>query len=166
VRIVYKSGSFLDGPEPVSCHGCNAQGRMGGTVATQVRERFPPAFAAYLATHAARGLRLGEVVFAACAGRAIANAVTQRYYGNSAKTGEVYVDYDAVAAAVAVLDRVAAQGKRDGAGNAIPPFASVAFPLIGAGLAGGDWRRIASILEDGSRNFSPVVYTRDGRPPA
>jgi len=165
VRILYKSGNFLSGPEPVSCHGCNAQGRMGGTVATQVREGFPEAFAAYEAAHVARGLRLGEVILVACGARTIANAITQRYYGNAAKTGRIYVDYGAVAAAVRSLDAAAA-GTTDAAGKTVPPFETVAFPLIGAGLAGGDWARIAALLETFSTRFVPVVYTRDGRAPA
>lgn len=165
MRIVYRAGDFLAGPEPVSCHGCNMQGRMGGSVATQVRERFPPAFDAYAAAHARGRLRLGRVIPARCDGRAVANAVTQQFYGNSAKTGVRYLDYDGLSEAMAELDRAAACGWPRSWGGAIAPFSSVAFPLIGAGLAGGHWPAIAAIIERESLNFTPVVYTRDGHPP-
>jgi len=166
MRIEYKRGNFLTGPEPVSCHGCNAQGRMGGSVASQIRDDHAPAYEAYLAAHARRGLRLGEVIFAMSGERLIANAITQRFYGNSAKTGIVYLNYQALAAAIRALDAAATGDAVDEGGGPVPGFDAVAFPLIGSGLAGGQWPRIAELIEAGATRFRPVVYTRDGRAPA
>jgi hypothetical protein len=32
------------------------------------------------------------------------------------------------------------------------------MPMIGAGLGGGDWHRIAAIIQEESQHFQPVVY--------
>jgi len=161
--IGYRRGDLLAGDVRVICHGCNAQGKMGSGVARAVRERYPRAWEAYDATRRASGLRVGQVSWAACGpGRAVANAVTQEFYGDAARTGRVYVDYEAVRRCVAILDAAAGGGARDAFGEEIGPFDEVGFPLIGAGLAGGSWRRISGIIEEGARAFRPVVYVLDG----
>ena len=166
MRIEYRTGDLLASGLPVLCHGCNAQGRMGSGIALAVRERLPEAYKAYM--HAAKdgGLLVGATVWAACGrGTTVVNAITQEFYGNAASTGRVYVDYDGVRACVAEIEAVAAEGRTDEFGAPVPPFDAVGFPLIGAGLAGGSWARIAAIIEEGSRSFAPVVYTLDGRVP-
>jgi O-acetyl-ADP-ribose deacetylase (regulator of RNase III) len=167
MRIEYRTGDLLKGDVRVVCHGCNAQGKMGSGIAKSVREAYPAAFEAYEMAHRSRGLRVGEVSWAACGlDRVVANAVTQRFYGNSARTGVVYVDYEGVRACLRAIEAAAAGGLRDAFGAEVGPFDAVGFPLIGAGLAGGAWPRIAAIVEEESRSFRPVVYTLDGRVPA
>ncbi len=167
MRIEYRTGDLLRSDVRVACHGCNAQGRMGSGIAKAVREMFPMAYEAYASAHRGRGLRVGDVSWAVCGpGRVVANAVTQKFYGNSAATGVVYVDYEGVRSCLRAINAAASGGVLDAFGAEVGPFGEVGFPLIGAGLAGGSWRRIASIVEEESRSFRPIVYTLDGRVPA
>lgn len=64
----------------------------------------------------------------------VVNAYTQYHWARGGG-GAAAVDYDAVRAAFRAV-------KREFAGRRI------AFPMIGAGLAGGDWARIAGIVEE------------------
>jgi O-acetyl-ADP-ribose deacetylase (regulator of RNase III) len=117
----------------VLVHGCNCFHTMGAGIALAVRRSFPEAYDADQATP--RGpAKLGTISFARvrCAAKplVVVNAYTQARWG---RTG-VLVDYDAVAACMAAVKRTFA-GSRIG------------YPRIGAGLAGGDWTRIAAIID-------------------
>lgn len=152
MKIIYKAGDLLEAPERAICHGCNAQGKMGAGIAVPIKKRYPIAFEAYRSTYEAQGnrLHLGQVITVVCPdGRTVFNAVTQEFYGR--EPGRVYVSYDAVAQAIGHIDAWADEQ------NAVARPV-VAFPKIGAGLANGDWERLAAIIEDGARNFQPVVY--------
>lgn len=151
MRIVYRTGDLLSAPEVMIAHGCNARGVMGAGVAKAIRQRFPEAWEVYRAKHRSDGLRLGEVYFARSGSKIIANCITQDGYGRGGR----HVDYDAVAACMTKIDRHAA----------VNGITEVATPLIGAGLAGGDWRLIAGIIERTLIHVQPVVYTLDGRVP-
>jgi O-acetyl-ADP-ribose deacetylase (regulator of RNase III) len=159
MKIRYVEGDIFAGPEPVLVHGCNAFGKMGAGIALQVKRRYPEAFRAYRAAFEslddpAAGLPLGSTTWIRAAdGRLIVNAVTQRDYGRA--KGRVYVDYEAVRTVLRVID---SRARSDG-------FEAVAFPLIGAGLAGGSWTIISQMIEAEAQAFEPVVYLFDGRRP-
>jgi len=159
--IIYRQADLFDAPEYVIAHGCNARGVMGSGVAKQVVERFPDAYAAYRVQHKTYGLKLGEVISAVCydarikANRVIANCITQQDYGR--EPGRRYVDYDAVRQCFRTLN--------DMVRNDLESVTAIAMPLIGAGLAQGDWKIIASIIEEEATNYQPVVYVPDGRIP-
>lgn len=160
--IRYRIGNVLDTDCAVLLHGCNMQGVFNAGVAKAIRERFPFAYLAYRETYLARALRLGEVVWAIDTEqtRIVANAITQEFYGPG---GQRYVSYDAVREAIRAVDALVARTQRpnddDGIDIAgITPITMVAMPLVGAGLGGGNWNEIATILEEDSHHFTPVVY--------
>ncbi len=156
MQIEYQIGDMFAGPEKILVHGCNAQGRMGSGVAKVVRDRFPAAYDAYAKVHRERGLRLGEVIWAICDDRIIGNAITQERYGYD---GQRYVDYDAIRDAMREVNRFVQQVQSGDIDiDRIGPVVRVGFPLLGAGLGGGEWSVIAAIIEDKSDCFTPVVY--------
>lgn len=141
--IEYIKGDLFSAPQKYILHGCNAQGVMGSGVAAVIHKDFPLAYKAYrdewLQSHE---LRLGDIIPVDCGDRTIINAILQQYYG---RDGKRYVSYDAVALA---MEKVEYQfsGKE------------IAMPMIGAGLGGGDWNVIESIIESELHTVKPYVY--------
>ena len=124
----------LDGRFDVIVHGCNCQCVMGAGIAKTIKQTFPEAYKADQATKKGSREKLG-FISAATVTRGghqitIINGYTQFHWRGSG----VLVDYDAVRT---VMREVKAR------------FASRRFgyPRIGAGLAKGDWRLIAEIID-------------------
>ena len=137
----------LKGQFDVIVHGCNCFCTMGAGIARVIQDEFPEAYAADLVTVKGDRSKLGDFSFATVKRNerqiTIVNGYTQfHFHGES-----VLVDYDAVQN---VFKKVKQQfsGKRIG------------YPKIGAGLAGGDWEKIAKIIdrELAGENHSLVVY--------
>jgi O-acetyl-ADP-ribose deacetylase (regulator of RNase III) len=154
MKIIYKKGDLLKCEESVLIHGCNAQGRMGSGIALGIKREFPEAFQAYQRAHLTDGLKLGTVVWATSRGKLIGNAITQQFYGR--EPGKRYVSYDAVRQIMRYISLIRTTGGMD------PKWGDkVAMPKIGAGLAQGDWKTIAEIIEEDSTDFQPIVYEWD-----
>lgn len=124
------SGSF-----DVIIHGCNCQNDMGAGIAKAIKARFPEAYEADQATEKGSRDKLGTTTFAkiACEGHEliVVNAYTQFHWRGSG----VLVDYDAIRTAFReTKDNFT--GKR------------IAYPLLGAGLGGGDWEIISKIIDE------------------
>ena len=120
-----------EGHFDVIVHGCNCFCRMGAGIAAVIRQRFPEAFEADLATDAGDRGKLGTITTATTpAGLTVVNAYTQ--FDTSGPMPRV--DYDAVRRAFAEIKAKFA-GRRIG------------YPKIGAGLAGGDWDQLAAIID-------------------
>ena len=164
MEITYRTGDLLEAVEPAIVHGCNAQGAMGSGVARALRARYPAAYDAYRAEHRAKGLPLGHTIWVDCGAHVVIHAITQEFYG---RDGRRYADYDAIARAFARIDEVARMTQTYTGSRATPPkvIDAVGLPLIGAGLAGGDWSRISEIVEASAVHFRPVVYLVDGKRP-
>lgn len=132
------TGNLLDlaatGHFDVLIHGCNCQCTMGAGIAKQIKLRFPAAYEADLKTPAGTQ-KLGTISCAKVKVQnhsfTIVNGYTQAHWRGS----ETKVDYDAVRS---VMRHVKNQF----------PGARIGFPRIGAGLAGGDWERIAPIIAE------------------
>lgn len=155
MKIEYRVGDLLDSGLRCIAHGCNAQGVMKSGIAKAIRARYPIAFTKYREAYEAQNdnLTLGQVIRAdVSSDRTILNVITQEFYGRDPNT--VYVDYDAIRYAMYSINLITACGG----------FHSVGFPLIGAGLANGDWTIISRIIEEESQ-FQPIVYTLDGTIP-
>ena len=124
-----------DGSFDVIVHGCNCQNDMGAGIAKTIKQKFPAAFQADLETEKGSKDKLGTITTATvdCDGHelTIVNAYTQFHWRGEG----VLVDYDAIRSAFReVKNRFA--GKRIG------------YPLLGAGLGGGDWTLISSIIDE------------------
>ena len=148
MKIQYKTGNALDTNELCIVHGCNAQGRMGSGIAKAIRANFPEAYIEYRKEYETNGLQLGSIVWAESNGKLIANGITQEFYGRDNKC---YIDYNAINK---VMEQVHHNAFTEGFG--------VAMPLIGAGLGGGSWKKIAGIIEQNFTEIEPVVYILDG----
>jgi hypothetical protein len=107
---------------------------MGAGIAKQIKDSFPEAWAADLATPASAE-KLGQISTAEtdCDGHrlTVINAYTQDDWQGDG----VLLDYDA-------LRRSMREVKRRFGGKRI------AYPKIGAGLARGDWSKIAAIIDE------------------
>tara|TARA_B100001063_G_C16724136_1_gene535306 strand:+ start:1023 stop:1478 length:456 start_codon:yes stop_codon:yes gene_type:complete len=124
-----------EGQFDVIVHGCNCFCTMGAGIAKQVKSHFPNAFQADLETQKGSEEKLGSFSSAAVLignhKLTIVNAYTQFHWrgrGNKA-------DFEAIR-------KVFASIKENFSG------AKVGYPLIGAGLAGGDWAVISKIISE------------------
>lgn len=141
--ITYEKGDLLQAPEKYILHGCNAKGVMGSGVAKAIREKYPSAYTDYRDVYNNRGLNLGSMILSVQDyDKIIINAITQETYG---KTG-VHVSYWAIANVFKVL-------------NGYCRDSTVAIPMIGAGLGGGDWNVISAIIENTAKEYDVKVYT-------
>lgn len=139
-----KFGNILEEVKTgIIVHGCNAQGVMGSGIAKQVKEKWPECFITYRdqLRHAKEaGTNPLGLVFAWPTpdpnGPMIANAITQDGFG---KDGKRYVSYSAIQAAFKTIAMAA---------SATPHGIDVHYPLIGAGLGGGDWSIISDIISN------------------
>lgn len=124
----------LEGQFDVIVHGCNCFHTMGGGIAAQIRRKFPEAYDADLQTIYGDKDKLGTFSSAFAKTETgvdflIVNAYTQFKYGSG-----LHFDYDA-------FEKVCKRLKERFKGQRI------GLPMIGAGLAGGDWNEIVSIIE-------------------
>lgn len=132
----------LKGEFDAIIHGCNCFCTMGAGIAKQIRMTFPEAYKADLTTTKGDKNKLGSYSSATSRGILILNAYTQfDYRGRGIK-----VDYDAVRDCLRKIARDY-------------PTKRIGMPQIGAGLAGGDWPTIHSIISDELAYLnSAIVY--------
>ena len=123
----------LEGKFDVIVHGCNCFCAMGAGIAKTIKSEFPEAFQADVATDKGDKSKLGcfSSAMVVRGGHAITviNAYTQFHYSGKG----VLADYSAIRAVFRAL-KTQYPGQRFG------------FPLIGAGLAGGEWETISGII--------------------
>ena len=144
----------IAGDFDVIIHGCNCQNTMGAGIAKSIKQQFPAAYAADLATEKGSRDKLSTYSSATvdCDGHelTIVNAYTQFHWRSpGTKRGDrgFNADYDAIRSVFAAI-------KSDFAGKRI------GYPLIGAGLAGGDWNVISEIITEelAEENHTVVEY--------
>lgn len=143
MKIEYIKGDLLTTDSPHILHGCNAQGVMGSGVAKAIRSKYPQAYEDYRSMYDSVGLDLGNIAVSVqddC--KTIYNAITQKYYGRD--SSKVYVSYWAIAEVFRHIDSF--------------KINEIAMPMIGAGLANGDWNVISAIIENTLVNTKPIVY--------
>lgn len=165
IKVV--SGDVLDVEEGIIVHGCNCLGVMGSGIAVAVKNRFPKVYEAYRAIHETpEGLRLGEIIPVRVGeNKWIVNAMTQQRTG-----GIRAVDYEAVARCFEKVNDLAAEilfsqsrvlrfeqfNDIESKTSATVP---ICFPMIGAGLGGGNWNIIATIIDETiNDSFEKKVY--------
>lgn len=114
-------------------HGCNCFCTMGAGIAKAIKAEFPDAYYADLNTVKGDKNKLGTITYADVNIKdhklIVVNAYTQYHYTGS----EGKVNYDA-------LQKAFAEVKAQFSGL------KIGYPAIGAGLGGGDWNIIASII--------------------
>lgn len=146
MEIIYKNGDLLSSGLPLIAHGCNSRGVMGSGIAKQIRDRYPQAYNDYIKEYKKNNsLIMGSVIYSHCGDIIIANCITQKDYGR----GDIlYVSYTAIEQSIKDINNFALSMN----------IKLVGLPLIGCGLANGDWEIVSNIIEKYSINFQPIVY--------
>ena len=122
-------------------HGCNCLCRMGAGIAKSIAQRFPQALEADLATSHSDPAKLGT--YSKVIITELDLTILNIYSQFSHKGPMPRANY-------AAIETAARSIAKEFAG------ARLGLPLIGAGLAGGDWLRIKEIL---GRELEPVDLT-------
>lgn len=122
-----------EGEFDVIIHGCNCHCQMGKGIALSIKNIYPEAYKADCSTEKGSQEKLGTYSSVKVRSNShefvIVNAYTQfHWHGNGVKA-----DYDAIKKVMKKI-KLDFSGKRIG------------YPLIGAGLAGGDWKMISDII--------------------
>ena len=115
----------------VIVQGCNCFCTFGAGIAKQIKEQFPAAYDADCQTVNGDAAKLGSYSAANYNNLTIVNAYTQF---DTMGPG-IKADYDAIRA---VMTKI----KTDFHG------CRIGMPMIGAGLAGGDWKMISRIIDE------------------
>ena len=148
MKIEYVIGDLFATEHHYILHGTNSKGVMGSGVAKTVRALYPLAYERYV-VWCSKGFRLGTSLLVACDNKVIINAVTQQNYGKVAEQQGPnpvrHVSYDAIADIFAQLEQLI-------------PNTTIAMPLIGCALGGGDWNVVSAIIESTCKTIQPVVY--------
>ncbi len=125
----------LNGTFNLIIHGCNCHCTMGAGIARGIKTIFPEAYQVDCTTRKGDMTKLGTISCATVErdGRelVIVNAYTQFDYSGA----DFLVDYDAVRECMKAVKKQFS-GKR------------IAYPKIGAGLAGGQWSVISLIIKE------------------
>lgn len=139
--LEYRGGDILEYEGKYICQGVNSLGIMGnpekgtGGLALQIRLKYPKVYEVYKK----RPRKLGEAFGVDCGKHTILNIVTQNELGRWKKP----FNYTAFTIGLNTLD-ANIQGH-------------VAFPPIGCGLGGGDWKQVEEILKT-CKNIKPIIY--------
>jgi O-acetyl-ADP-ribose deacetylase (regulator of RNase III) len=119
-----------EGKFDVIGHGCNCFLNMGAGIAKAIRQAFPEAYSADWTTRRGDKKKLGTSSFVDYGNLVVLNLYTQFDYGPGLRA-----DYSAIRECMVGIKK-RYSGKRIG------------LPMIGAGLAGGDWNKISQIIEE------------------
>ena len=113
-------------------HCCNCQNTMGSGIAPLIKAKFPEAYEVDCATTKGDKLKLGSISHTVDNTPIVVNIYGQYgYWGR--KEGKMDLDYDALRSGFKLIKQNFS-GKRMG------------FPMLGSGLAGGDWNVIENII--------------------
>ncbi|MCG7520758.1 macro domain-containing protein [Ruegeria sp. Ofav3-42] len=139
----------LDGEFDVIVHGCNCFHAMGAGIARVIAAEFPDALVADKQTEYGVRSKLGTVSTASVSrgttSFVIVNAYTQFHWGGPGRL----VDYDAISACFNMIARGF-------------PTARIGYPMIGAGLAGGDWAEIAPRIDAALKDMDHKLVVLPG----
>lgn len=144
--VLQTKGDIFDTNITHIAHGCNTRGVMGAGVAKIVKERYPEAFTEYkylCTVYESRPeslLGFNQIV-KITSKRTIVNMFTQNFMATDRRA----VNYEAIAEC---FRRV----------NNDPDIKVIAIPMIGAGLAGGNWEVISRIINDETPDTDVVVF--------
>ena len=125
----------LTGEFNVIVHGCNCFVTMGAGIAKAVKQHFPEAWQADLATERGDRGKLCTYSSALVEREGVSFTVVNAYTQFTYRGAGPKVDHDAVRSVFRAVARDF-------------PDARIGYPLIGAGLAGGDWGRIEEIIDE------------------
>ncbi len=111
-------------------HGCNCFCTMGSGIAPQIKKKWPEAYEVDKASVRGDRRKLGTITFTKNTKPIVINAYTQFNYGGPGRN----LDYKAVRSCMKQIRFLFSRKK-------------IAMPMIGAGLAGGNWSKIFGIIK-------------------
>ena len=124
-----------EGHFDVIIHGCNCFCTMGAGIAKTIKERYPEAYEADCETVSGDKSKLGTYTSAVVESDSNAFTIVNAYTQYDWRGMGLKADYDAIR-------QVMKEIKIDLGGLVI------GYPMIGAGLANGDWKIIKAIIEE------------------
>jgi O-acetyl-ADP-ribose deacetylase (regulator of RNase III) len=116
-------------------HGCNCMCDMSKGIALSIKQQFPQAYLADLQTQKGSRLKLGSYSTATAATSQGSLIVINAYTQFDWKGKGVKADYDAIRTAMRAIASEFGTCR-------------IGYPMIGAGLAGGDWSIIRPIIDE------------------
>lgn len=150
MKLEYVKGSITDVVRGLVVHGCNAQGKMASGVAKNIVTKWPRVYKDYskLFTGFVDNEKLlGNVVITSINEELkIASGITQYNYGND---GRRYVNYEAMTLVFEKCEGIAGMYGLN----------HIFIPRIGAGLGGGNWKIISTIIEETIKDIDVTVVT-------
>lgn len=135
MQLEYRTGDILQYEGKYICQGVNTLGVMGAGLALQIRNTYPKVWEVY----SKKKLVLGDAFGVECDPHTILCIATQKDIGRHKKP----FNYTAFEIGLSKIDK-AISGE-------------VAFPPIGCGLGGGNFRRVREILLS-CKQIKPIVY--------
>jgi len=121
-------------------HGCNCFCTMGAGLAKSMKKAFPEIVLADNCTTMGDKKKLGTFTHVDYGGLVVLNLYIQYKYGSSCPD----VDYSAIRECMMKIKKKYSGRK-------------IGLPMIGSGLAGGDWNRISDIIEDELRDEDVII---------
>ncbi len=129
----------------VICHGANCFCVMGAGIAKQIKYEYPEACIADRMTIKGDNSKLGTISYTHdIDGVIVVNAYTQYGYGR----GGINCDYNAIRSCMKIIKEKFSDKR-------------IGLPLIGAGLAGGDWNIIKQIIEEELKGMDVTIVEFD-----
>jgi len=133
-------------------HGCNNRGVMGKGFALTLKQKFPQVYQAYREKYERQNntLELGDIIPVVISNDLIiVNMITQDGYAKSRYDTRVYVEYSAVEKGFRQLEELCNDRL----------ISEVHFPLIGCGLANGNWPTVEKIIIQNLPTPKKVLWT-------
>lgn len=135
MQLEYRVGDILEYEGKYICQGVNTLGVMGAGLALQIRNTYPKVWDVY----SKKKLKLGDAFGVDCGRHTILCIATQKEIGRYKKP----FNYTAFELGLSKIDE-----KLNG---------DIAFPPIGCGLGGGDFRIVRELLLK-CKNIRPIIY--------
>ncbi len=126
------NSNLLDETNGIIVHGCNMQGVMNSGIAGQIKAIYPQVYNDYINQYKTK--QLGDIIITNITNELIiVSGLTQEYYGRNKSIR--YVDYKAIENVFIKVNQLAIDTK-------LP----IKYPMIGCGLANGDWDIVSNII--------------------
>ena len=133
-----------EGHFDIIAHGCNCHKMMGAGIAYQIARQFPIAYQADKSDKRKPLQRLGDLTYSHNhLGRFIIVNLYSQYDGGA------NLDYSALELSLRKLSMIFTKGSKIG------------LPLIGCGIAGGDWEKVKPIIQRVLSDFDVTIVIYD-----
>lgn len=151
-KLVYKKGNlvdaFVNGDVVHMIHGCNCFNIMGSGIAQTIKSRLPEMNEADQETIKGDVYKFGSFSYHDYGNCFGFNVYCQYNYGNKG----LYLDYDALEVSLKSVSNFLEE--RCGVDN--PQV--IGLPMIGCGLAGGDWNKVLPIIQKTLLKHTVYIY--------